>query len=239
MTKPNVLIVEDDPIIAADLEDLLDEMGYGRTATVASGEAALLSARQSPPQLVLLDIQLEGELDGIDTANRLAVEHPVPVIFLTSNTDKRTFGRAKATQPHAFLSKPFRPADLQHAIELAMSKATPTPPAQIPAAPLKDRIFIKSKDHMEKVMIEDILWVAAEDYYCSVVTAKKKHLATMTLKKFSEGLETDLLVRCHRSYMVNLNRVDRMSDHYLYIGRQQIPIGKAYRNGIKERLQTL
>ncbi|MEQ8706257.1 MAG: response regulator [Phaeodactylibacter sp.] len=243
MPNPQILIVEDDPIIAADLEDRLQEMGYGILANVPSGEAALRAVEAQQPALVLMDIQLEGELDGVDTAKRMAERYSFPIIFLTSNSDRVTFDRAKDSRPQAFLSKPFRGRDLRHSIALALSQADSDTQGLSSVSgrtdQLDDRIFIKSKDLMVKILLRDILWVEADDYYCKIVTVDAKHLATLTLKKFSEQVQADFLMRVHRSFMVNLNQIDKVGGLYVYIKDHKIPVGKSYSKTLQQRLKLL
>lgn len=248
MDPIRILIVEDEPVIAADLADRLAEMGYHVAGQYGSGEAALHNLGQDAPDLVLMDIQLGGVLDGIETTRRIVEAQPVPVIFLTSNSDEATFTRAKSTHPAAFLSKPFRGKDLRHAIELAVQ--TNTLQSLAPAAAITgnagnasffhDRIFIKSRDSLVRIFIKDILWAAAEDYYCTVVTADKKFLLGQTLKQLSEALAHDpTLMRVHRSYLVNLSHVEAIEDMNLLIGKHKIPVNKAAKDEIISRFQRL
>ena len=188
MESIRILVVEDDPIIAADLQDRLTESGYTVLGPVAAGEDALSFVEQDNlPDLVLMDIQLEGEWDGIETTRRIRLKHDMPIIFLTSNSDDATFRQASQANPQAFLSKPFRGRDLKHAIELAIrqsaGKEEPAKkePAEENAYLLKDRLFIKGKDRMVRLFFKDILWVAADDYYCKVFTKEKEYLVTQTL----------------------------------------------------------
>lgn len=244
MPNPGILIVEDDPIIAADLEDRLIEMGYKITGSVRSGEAAMDILKTQIPDLALLDIQLEGELDGVETAEIISKKHRFPLIFLTSNADDFTFARAKGVQPYAFLSKPFRGRDLRHTIELALGqsgKASGGAPAPSPLVPhtLQDCIFIKTNDLQVKVRLQDILWVEADDYYCKVITKDHTHLATLTLKKFHDTLQNDDFLRVHRSYVVNLNQIDKIGGLYVYIGKHKIPVGRSYSSKLQERIKML
>jgi DNA-binding LytR/AlgR family response regulator len=244
MPNPGILIVEDDPIIAADLEDRLLEMGYGITGSVRSGEAALDLLQSEMPDLALLDIQLKGELDGVETAEKIVKTHTFPLIFLTSNSDEATFARAKSVQPHAFLSKPFRGRDLRHAIELALghsgsASSSQTSPSSVATNTLQDCIFIKTNDLQVKVRLRDILWVEAYDYYCKIVTNDQTHLATLTLKKFHDALQNDDFMRVHRSYIVNLNRIDKIGVLSIYIGKHKIPLAKSYSTKLLERLRML
>ena len=125
--KIKLLIVEDDPIIATDLERAMVKMGYAVLDSLESGEEALELIKKEVPDLILMDIQLEGDLDGIDTSHMISKQHQIPIIFLTSNTDMATFNRAKLTQPHGFLSKPFRYTDIANSIALAFIDKNPSP----------------------------------------------------------------------------------------------------------------
>ncbi len=245
MEKVNILIVEDDPIIAADLQDRLSELGYQILGPVASGEAALTSFKQAQrPDLVLMDIQLEGAWDGIETTRRLREKHQVPVIFLTSNSDDATFLKAKSVQPQAFLSKPFRGRDLQHAIELALEKSVQELPATTPTEAntflLADRLFLKTNDRMVRLFLRDILWVEADDYYCKIVTREREHLVGQTLKKFSEALAAlPEMMRVHRSFVVNLAHVEEIGEVFIYVNKRQIPVSKTAREELLARLQRI
>lgn len=247
MEAIRILIVEDEPIIAADLADRLTEMGFSIAGQYGSGEEALSELSESAPDLVLLDIKLEGQLDGIETAHKILEYRSIPVIFLTSNSDDATFARARTVLPAAFLSKPFRGKDLRHAIELAISR-TPLPQPSLPQSVLAtnahyqfhDRIFIKTKDRMVRIFIRDILWVEADDYYCKVVTPVKEFLIGQTLKQFAEAL-TDWpeFLRVHRSYLVNLSHIEEIGDNHLVITKNKIPLSKFGKEEIIARFPRL
>ncbi|NMG31623.1 EAL domain-containing protein [Aromatoleum evansii] len=122
MNSPKILIVEDEGIVALDLQRRLAALGYAVSGRAMNGAAALAAAAAEWPDLVLMDIALQGELDGIETTRRLHAAGDVPVIFLTANSDPATFERAKAVAPHGFLLKPFDERELHSAIELALHK---------------------------------------------------------------------------------------------------------------------
>ena len=117
-----ILIVEDEMIIAANTSLQLTNLGYEVSGIVSRGEDALLHIKENLPDIVLLDIQLKGELDGIETAHQMQKDFNIPIIYLTSNVDEAHFERAKRTNPYAFISKPFKKLDLQHAIELTANR---------------------------------------------------------------------------------------------------------------------
>lgn len=119
---PQILVVEDERLTALDVQATLEGMGYSVPVTVASGEAALRSAADSRPDLVLTDIHLTGELDGIATARELRERWDVPVVYLTAFADDATLERAKLTRPYGFLSKPFNERTLRSTIEVALQQ---------------------------------------------------------------------------------------------------------------------
>ncbi|MEO8406482.1 MAG: response regulator, partial [Chitinophagaceae bacterium] len=121
-TLIKILVVEDEMIIAAKISMQLNGLGYEVTGILPRGEEALLHVEENRPDIVLLDINLKGNLDGIETALQLQKQTDIPVIFLTANADDATFNRAKAAKPYAFISKPYKQLDLQRAIELTISR---------------------------------------------------------------------------------------------------------------------
>ncbi len=120
MPKATIMIVEDEPIIATYIEATLIGMGYAVCSTVPSGETALERLEEDHPDLVLMDILLEGELDGVETARRLREIMDIPVIFLTSHTDEHTVERAKLTDPSGYLVKPFHAREINIALDMAL-----------------------------------------------------------------------------------------------------------------------
>lgn len=116
MNPPNILLVEDERIIALEIRLYLQRLGYAVSACLATGEQALESVTTSCPDLVLMDIMLAGELDGIETARRLKRSCDVPVIYCTAYTDSETLQRVRDTEPAAVLSKPVNMEELREAV---------------------------------------------------------------------------------------------------------------------------
>jgi signal transduction histidine kinase len=117
-----ILIVEDERVVARDIEGALIRFGYRVVGIASSGEEAILVARQESPGLVLMDIHLRGDLDGIETARQIGQERAVPIIFLTAFSDRETIERATATEPFGYIVKPFKEVDLRCQIELALRR---------------------------------------------------------------------------------------------------------------------
>ena len=123
MGNAKILIVEDEAIIAEEIKTGLEDMGYSVTSIVKTGEAAIEKAQQDRPDLILMDIRLEGKIDGIEAAERIRSRFGIPVIFLTAYADEEKLDRAKLTLPFGYLLKPIQDRDLKVTIEMALYTA--------------------------------------------------------------------------------------------------------------------
>lgn len=244
--KIKLLIVEDEMVIAANISLQLTEMGYEVTGIVPRGEEALVHVRDNPPDIILLDINLKGELDGIETAREMQKMQNIPVIYLTANVDDTHFNRAKDTHPYGFIAKPFKKLDLQRAIELTVSQVNcreggsnsgdqPKDSSFI----LSDCIFVRHMNSMVKVRIKDILYIEAERNYCRIFSNSKEYLVVMTLKDMDNKLPTKHFLRVHRSYIINISQVKEVATTHLVVGRKAIPISKSLKEQLLRRLQTI
>tara|TARA_R110002050_G_scaffold11921_2_gene39590 strand:+ start:15926 stop:16666 length:741 start_codon:yes stop_codon:yes gene_type:complete len=240
-----ILIVEDEMIIAANISLQLTSLGYEITAIIPRGEEALVHIKKNRPDIVLLDIRLKGEIDGIETAQIMQKSFNIPIIYLTANADDSHFNRAKTTNPYAFISKPFKKLDLQRAIELTINRLqTENNPKNTPeekSAPfiLSDSIFVKHLEKMVKVDIKDILYIEAERNYCRIYSKHKEYLLVMTLKDLDEKLPNKHFIRVHRSFIVNLSQIDEVARSHIVIGKKAIPVSKALKEELLTRLQTI
>ena len=114
-----ILVVEDESVIALDIRNTLTRLGYDVVATAASGEEAIRCAQQLRPDVVLMDIHLQGELDGIEAVERILLAVDVPVVYLTAYADSPTVERARRTHPFGYVLKPFEERELMIAVEMA------------------------------------------------------------------------------------------------------------------------
>ncbi len=239
--KIRILIVEDDMIIGANVSLLLTNLGYEVTGLVPRGEEALVHARENPPHILLLDINLKGNLNGVDTAKAIQKHADIPIVYLTANSDTATFELAKETRPKAFITKPFNKLNLQRTLELVAQtigeeeKGAETPEFEL----LEDRIFIRHKGKMIKLLLDDILYLEADRNYCKIVSQSADHTLSSSLKVVADKLPHSQFIRVHRSYMVNISKLDIVAEDHLEIKRKSIPLSKTYKDLLMSRLRTI
>jgi PAS domain S-box-containing protein len=122
MAQAEILIVEDTWAVAEDIKDRLETLGYGVSGMLASGEEALHKVQKDPPDLVLMDIVLKGEMDGVEAAEQIRVQFDIPVVYLTAYMDEQLIQRAKLTEPFGYIVKPYQDKDLYTTVEIALYK---------------------------------------------------------------------------------------------------------------------
>ncbi|MGZ5219678.1 MAG: LytR/AlgR family response regulator transcription factor [Chitinophagaceae bacterium] len=247
-TLIKILVVEDEMIIAAKISMQLTSLGYEVTGILPRGEEALAHMEETKPDIVLLDINLKGKIDGIEMA-ALMQQHNnnIPIIYLTANSDEATFNRAKPTRPYAFISKPFKQLDLQRAIELTISRMAANDnmaPIDIKSGDeqpfiLSDRIFVRHREKMIKIMVADILYMEADRNYSRIFTQHKEYLLSVTLKTIEEKLSMQLFMRIHRSYIINISHIDEVAEGHLIIAQKPIPVGAGMKEQLMQRIRTL
>lgn len=247
MSAIKILIVEDEMIIGAKISMQLVALGYEVSGILPRGEDAVVHAQENKPDIVLLDINLKGKIDGIETATQLQLKGDMPIIYLTANSDEVTFNRAKATKPYAFIAKPFKQLDLQRAIELAISRMAENENGTVAATAideeptfiLSDRIFVRLKEKMTKIMLADIQYIEADRNYSRIFSSDKEYILTVTLKAIEEKLSAKLFLRLHRSFIVNIAHVDEVTEEHVMIGEKKIPIGSGMKEMLLKNMRTL
>ena len=149
MAKANIMIVEDEAIVGEELKISLEDMGYAVTSIVKSGEQTIEKADQERPDLILMDIKLKGQMDGIEAADLIRSRLDIPVIFLTAYADDDKIERAKLTMPFGYILKPFQDRDLEVTIEIALYTAK----IDAERKQMQDELA-KHRDHLEELVKE-------------------------------------------------------------------------------------
>lgn len=237
----NLLVIEDEAILAMTLCDHLEAEGYRVVGIANNGLKAIDLFQHNEVDLILCDITIKGDFDGIETARRINAIRNVPVIYLTAYSDSETVARAKQTFPAAYLTKPYDLMNLRLAIEIALNNGTRPahtgmPTATEPMASAREmilksgqHIFVRQGYQFVKINLSDIHVLEAEDIYTTFLTASKKYSLRMPLTTVLEKLDHPHLVRVHRSYAVNTGLVDTFDETEIRIAERIVPLGRHYK----------
>jgi len=250
MGKINVLIVEDENIVAKDIQFSLKKLGYNVLGIEKTGEDAIKSAIHKKPDIIIMDIMLKGDITGIEASEKIREEQNIPIIFLTAYADESTLARAKITEPYAYIIKPYKEIDLHTSIEMALYKHSKE------LEVLKERdmlysivenkdnsdfIFVKSKSRLVKLKTKDIFFIEALKDYVVINTNSTRYTIHSTMKDIEKKMPSDSFVRVHRSYIVNLHKIFEIESPNLILEQNNkiIPIGGSYREDLLGRINLI
>ena len=250
MPKTNVLVVEDESIVSKDIQHSLKKLGYNVVGAASTGERAFELAASEKPDIILMDIMLKGDINGIETASRVKEELQIPVIYLTAYADESTLEKAKVTEPYGYIIKPFKEVDLHTSIEMALykfSKEKEVLKARdlfysiIENKDSKDFIFVKSKSRLVKIKTDDIYFVEALKDYVVINTLDSRYTIHSTMKDIVSKLDSDNFIRVHRSFIVRLDKISSIEYPNLHLenDKKVIPIGGSFKDDLINKLNLI
>jgi DNA-binding LytR/AlgR family response regulator len=243
MSSVRVVVVEDEPVIAADLCVLLSDLGHVVVATCRDARSAMLALGKHMPELLLLDINLGRGADGVRIAEEVNAVRPTPFLFVTSHTDQATLERVKRVRPAGFIIKPFDAEDLRTQIEIALARYAASTPADAQPAEEQQQdfvidgsLFVRDKGRLVKVAIDDVIYAEADGNYVTLHTAERRFVLTAALSAIEEKLASPWFMRVHRGYLVDLRRITGVEEKRVLLGSIPIPVGRTHRELLKKRL---
>lgn len=238
-----ILIVEDDLIFAEGMKIMLQEnMGYEVSGIAQEYNEALRLIKATQPDLLLLDIQIKGELNGVQLAEQVQkMGGEIPIIFITSLQSSEIFEQAKTTSPYAYLTKPVDVDTLQKTIELALHKYAFRHRAEstwTQDVAIQNSFFVKVGRRVQKVHIPTIHYLEVNRNYSHIVLDDQQLQVRMTFKELSQKLPQGQFLKINKSYIVNITKVENvdLEMNLVHVGNDQVPVSKRYR---KELLQAL
>lgn len=245
--KIKILIVEDEMIIAEDMRDMLESLGYEVVGVTAEPDEAKRILSATDPDIAMLDITLGTQQLGLNLAEEIQEKFNIPFIFCTSHADPDTISKATKLHPHGYLVKPFDQNDLYIAIEIAIANFSRSKKAEKVEEKVekedfvvKDALFIKEGNLYVKVRIDQILYLTPDGNYTYIFESEnKKHLVRMPLKDLYELLPGNKFYRTHRSYVVNLEHISAINNQHVYIENTEIPIGKNFREDLLSMIKKM
>lgn len=236
-----VLIVEDEFIIADYIQGCLVNLGYDVVGICTNYDEAIVALQNHQPDIAIIDISIKGNKNGIDIANHITANLDIPFVFASSHGDKGTIDKAKQTRPAAYLVKPFTEEDLYAAIETALinfgSKKTKAEPEE-EIILINDGFFIRHKNKFIKILLEELMYAEANDNYVNLFTADTHYTLKTTLLKLQEVLPHYFL-RIQKSYIVNLHQLKSFDAEEVVVNNKTLPIGKSYNEALFEKLKIV
>lgn len=250
MSPVKILVAENELLIAEIIAETVMNAGYEVSAKITRGEDLQEAVSQTSPDLLIMDIRLDGRLDGISAVSDVKTQQDIPVIYVTDIDDQQTMKRAEETSPSAYLVKPFNERQLLASIFMALhnfstgAKATPGEtalPAEAGSFVIRDAVFIRVKDgNLQKIRPAEIGYMEASSNYTYLyMTGNSRHLITNSMNRVLEQLTDPAFVRVHRSYAVNMNKVDAIKGNMLVVDKKEIPVGETYRADVMNRFSYL
>lgn len=239
----NILIVEDESAISESLTELLEMLGHSVNAVAATGEEALLALKKKLPDLLLLDIKLKGAMTGIDLAHIIKERYAVPFVFTTAFADDETITQAKEEGPFGYLVKPYSTHDIKAAIAIARSNFESMQEMQHQNSPItaghEGFFFVKTEGKLVKIEEDNLLYIEARGDYMYFNTMAKNHLVQATLKAVEQKLNPQKFMKIHRSFIVNLAKIEDIDETTLVIQKNMLPVSRRYRANLLKRLNTI
>lgn len=242
MTKIGIL--DDEVLICETLSKYLKELGYAVPEYAMTFEEGVALLKQEDPDVMLLDINISGALSGIDFARYIRENYQIPLIFVSSYSDKATIDAVKATKPNGYLVKPFTKDDLYAAIEVAINSFSEEQfqASQLVNGDVKiaDAIFIKQDSLFVKVLFSEISYIKSDGVYLEIHTRdQSKFVHRETLKNMLDWLPNELFYQVHRSYIVNLQQITALNSEFVVIGKDPIPLSKSQKELLLAKLTIL
>jgi DNA-binding LytR/AlgR family response regulator len=217
MTNLNILIVEDEILVATDIEESLESLGYSVQNAVASGQAAIDEVEKNLPDIILMDIVLKGEMTGIEAANIIRKKYDVPIVYLTANADIATIEKAKISLPYGYIIKPFTEKDLQTNIEIARFKFENDIKSKMESDQFnrffkqddkqKDELIIQAEKGLEKINLNDVYYIEQDGDNSIIYLADEEIKLPKSMDECEGVFSANKFVRTCESYIVNVDKI--------------------------------
>lgn len=217
MSTLNILVVEDEFLVAADIEESLLSLGYDVQNTVATGQAAIDEVEKKLPDLILMDIILKGEMTGIEAASIIRQKHDVPVIFLTANADLATIEKAKVSLPYGYIIKPFSEKDLQTNIEIARYKFENDIESKMesdqfntffkPKTRVRNQVIMEGEKGLQKVNLPNVYYLEKDGEHTRIHLRDDSIIVQDGLDVVEKKLPEDTFVRVSGDCIINLDKI--------------------------------
>ena len=246
----NILVVEDESIVAKDIQVCLRKLGYDVVGVVSSGEEAVEKAEEFDLDLIMMDIMLKGEMSGIEAAEIIRKKKSIPVIFLTAYTDRNTVDKAKETEPFGYIIKPFKEIDIQTAIEIALYKHSREMVVKkerdmyysmVEKQDSVDMMFVKANQRLVKIKYSEIYFIEALKDYVVINTLERRYTIHSTMKDIESKMPEKDFIRVHRSFIIRLDKIKEIDHNNVVLENDKkiVPVGGSYKELLQQRIKMI
>lgn len=248
MKEERILIVEDDANIAENIQEILELQDYFNIDIVNSANQCIKQIKKNRPDLVLMDIKLKGDKDGIELAEIIKQMVDVPLIFVTSYSEPSIIERAKRISPAGFIVKPFNTNDIHAIVEIVLYNQRNKPASEstivknLGESPflVTDAVFIKADNAFERVPYEEIYYVEADGNMVNIVTKNRIYHIRKSMKEIEEILPSSFFLRVQKSYIVHLSQILSFNTKEIYLKQGAVvQVGRQYYNSFLSKLNTI
>lgn len=235
MEAIKILIVEDNVLIAESLAVMVRRNNFQVSAITGSGDEAIQLAMEKLPDIIIMDIKLADNTDGITAAQRIRQHHDAPVIFLSDYANPETVSRAKLATPANYLTKPFQEADLIRALEIALYNTQAKPTVKF-----RDHLMIRAQNQAYvKIRLDDIACLKADRAYCDILTDTDSYKVANSMNHVLNQLNDPRFIKVHRSYVISLAKVTGLDGNMIRLGKHQVQMSKEHREQVLAQFNFL
>lgn len=227
----SAFIIEDNALNRVSLETILEDHGYRIVGSYANAEEAWEVLKNTKVDIVLIDINLAGDKDGIWIGNKIREHNDTAFIYLTAYGDKETLRNVKKTKPNGYLMKPYNEPTLLTTIDIAISSFFNHKETGV-------SIYIKDRYIKIKLNVDEINYIQSDGNYLHIFLDYKKHLIRAKLTDFLDQLPPTIFAQTHQRYIVNISKIDIIGNGFVMLGKEEIPVSKRYKATIEELVNS-
>lgn len=242
--KKRILIVEDEVFIAHDLKAMVEEIGFEVVGIAPSFTQAVQMVNVKSPDLVLIDISIQGPKSGIDLAYFLRDKHSVPYIYITSHSDQQTIQKAIETMPAGYIIKPFNKNEVFVSMECAFNVFASSQEELVhsyePVKVAANAIIFKDDQITRKLPFSELLLVRAVGNYVELHGRRGRYLIRYTFQEVSRQLPVAQFIQIHRSYMVSKKDIQSIDGNVVHLEGidEPIPVSRSFRSGLMDIISS-
>ncbi len=227
----SVFIVEDNGLNRVSLETILEDNNFDIAGSYANAEEAWEALKNIHVDIVLIDINLAGDKDGIWLGSKIREHNNMAFVYLTAYGDKETIEKVKRTQPNGYLMKPYNEPTLLTTIDIAINNFTNVKKTG-------ESIYIKDNYVRVKLTLEEINYIQSDGNYLHIFLDHKKHMIRAKLVDFLEQLPDTHFVQVHQRYVINFTRIDLIGNGFVIVSKEEIPVSRRFKKTVEKLLTS-